>query len=295
MIQLGEARIQTVLEMTLTGRPIAWLGAEPALIEANRHWLAPHFLEEGDLWSLNFQSWVLQFAGKIMVIDPCTGNGRPHSLPVFDRLDTPFIERFCATGVRPEEVDYVFCTHMHHDHCGWNTQLSGGRYVPTFPKARYLFLRREYERWDPNGADYRAVDYNDGVYERSILPVVEAGLAELVMDRHEILPGLNIELAHGHTLGHAMLHLASGGAEGYFSGDVFHHPLQLVAPEIQFGDCDDVAAAIATRCRLVALGLEREALIIPAHLPAPHAGRVRRAGESVMFEALGTPGKAAIS
>ena len=195
-------------------------------------------------------------------------------------------QRFNATGVRPEEVDYVFCTHMHHDHCGWNTQLRGGRYVPTFPNARYLFLRREYERWDPNGANYQAVDYNEGVYQRSILPVVEAGLADLVMERHRILPGLNIEPAPGHTIGHAMLHLVSQAEEAYFSGDVFHHPLQLTDPSIQFGDCDDLAQAIATRQRLIALGLEREALIIPAHLPFPHAGRVSQINGAIMFEAM---------
>jgi glyoxylase-like metal-dependent hydrolase (beta-lactamase superfamily II) len=287
MIRVGAARIRPVLEMAFTGRPIAWLGAEPALIEANRDWLEPHFLQAGDTWSLNFQSWLLEVDGKVVVVDPCTGNGRPHPLPMFDNLDTPFIERFCETGVRPDDVDYVFCTHMHHDHCGWNTQLRGGRWVPTFPNARYLFVRREYERWDPNGAHYRAVDYNAGVYERSILPIVEAGLADLVLDRHRISPSLAIEPAPGHTLGHALLRLGSEAEEACFTGDCFHHPLQLVDPALQFGDCDDVEQATATRRRLAALGLEREALLIPAHLPAPHAGRVRRRDAGgVMFEAL---------
>jgi glyoxylase-like metal-dependent hydrolase (beta-lactamase superfamily II) len=187
--------------------------------------------------------------------------------------------------VRPEEVDVVFCTHMHHDHCGWNTQLRGGRWVPTFPNARYIFLRREYDRWDPNGANHRAVDYNEGVFERSIVPIVEAGLAELVMDAHQIAPGLLVEPAPGHTLGHAVLHLRSGGEEAVFSGDCFHHPLQLVEPAIQFGDCDDLEQAIATRRRIGAFSLERDALVIPAHLPSPHAGRLRRAGERTVFEA----------
>jgi glyoxylase-like metal-dependent hydrolase (beta-lactamase superfamily II) len=286
MIKLGQADIRPVLEMALLRRPIAFLGADPALIEANRSWLAPHFLEEGDTWSLNFQSWILQVDGKVVVVDPCTGNGRPHPIAPFDMLDQPFIERFCATGVRPEDVDYVFCTHMHHDHCGWNTQLRDGRWVPTFPNARYLFVRREYDRWNPNGAGYRAVDYNEGVYERSILPVVEAGLADLVMEQTRVSPSLQIQPAHGHTLGHCMLHLASEEAQGYFTGDVFHHPLQLTVPELQFGDCDDVEQAIATRRRLVDLALEREALIIPAHLPYPHAGRLRRDGEVVSFVGL---------
>jgi glyoxylase-like metal-dependent hydrolase (beta-lactamase superfamily II) len=287
LIKVGAAEIRSALEMQLEGRPIAWLGADPALIEANRDWLAPWFLEDGDTWSLNFRTWILKVDGKVVVVDPCTGNGRPHPLPMFDRLDEPFIERFRATGVAPEDVDYVFCTHMHHDHCGWNTQLRDGRWVPTFPNARYLFVRREYDRWDPNGADYRSVDYNEGVYERSILPIVEAGLADLVMERHRVSPSLEIEPAHGHTLGHAMLRLASEAEEACFSGDCFHHPLQLVDPDLQFGDCDDVGEARATRRRLVALGLERDALIIPAHLPTPHAGRVRRRDDGrILFEAL---------
>lgn len=284
IIKIGEAQIRSALEMTLPDRPIASLGAAPELIEANRDWLVPHFLEADDTWSLEFRSWILQVDGKIVVVDPCTGNGRPHPMPIFDKLETPFLERFCATGVRPEDVTHVFCTHMHHDHCGWNTQLRDGRWVPTFPNARYLFLRREYERWDPNGANYRAVDYNDGVYERSILPIVEAGLADLVTDGHRVSPGLEIEHAPGHTLGHAVLRLVSRGEEACFSGDCCHHPLQLIEPTIQFGDCDDVGQAIATRRRIAALSLERNALVIPAHLPAPHAGWVRRAGDRLVFE-----------
>jgi glyoxylase-like metal-dependent hydrolase (beta-lactamase superfamily II) len=114
--------------------------------------------------------------------------------------------------------------------------------------------------------------------------VVEAGLADLVTARHRITPGLAIEPAHGHTLGHCMLRLGSGDEEAWFTGDAFHHPLQLTCPELQFGDCDDLGQAVETRRGLVARGLERDALMIPAHLPFPHAGRVRRHGDVVSFE-----------
>ena len=284
LLKVGDAEIRSALELALQGRPIAWLGADPALIEANRDWLAPHFLQAGDTWSLEFRTWILRVDDKVVVIDPCTGNGRPHPLAAFDQLDEPFIERFCATGVRPDEVDYVFCTHMHHDHCGWNTRLRDGRWVPTFPKARYLFVRREYDRWDPNGKDYRAVAYNAGVFERSIAPIIEAGLADLVLDRHRISPSLAIEPAPGHTLGHAMLTLARGDEEACFSGDGFHHPLQLIDPAIQFGDCDDRIMATASRRRLAETWLERRTLIIPAHLPWPHAGRLTRRNGRILFK-----------
>ena len=283
LIKVGEAEIRSALEMALTRRPIAYLGADPALIEANRHWLAPYFLEDGDTWSLNFRTWILRIDGKVVVIDPCTGNGRPHPMPMFDMLDQPFIERFRETGVGPEEVDYVFCTHMHHDHCGWNTELRNGRWMPTFPNARYLFTRREFERWDSSRPGFRFVDFNEGVYERSILPVVEAGQADLIGDTHRVLDGVTIESARGHTEGHAMLHLMSGARQALFSGDTFHHPLQLVRPELQFGPADDLDAAIATRRRLVERCAETDALIIPAHLPAPHCLRVKKHDGGFVF------------
>lgn len=287
MFKVGTAQIDTALELELTGRPVAWLGAAPDLIETHRWWMAPHFLQDGDTWSLNFRSWVVRVDDKVVVIDPCNGNGRPNSMPMFDMLDVPFLERFEATGVGVEDVDYVFCTHMHHDHCGWNTMLRGGRWVPTFPKARYLFVKREYERWHPDhAAQFQHLPYNDGIYERSIAPIVEAGLADLVLENHRPTPSLLIEPGRGHTDGHSMLHLSSADEEAMFCGDAFHHPLQLIDHSIKFGDHDDWDAVLQTRRRLVRDSLEREMLLIPAHLPFPHAGRMRECERGLSFEAL---------
>ena len=284
---VGEAQIASALELELTGRPIGLLGADPVLVEANRWWMAPYFLEEGDTWSLNFRAWIVRVDDKIIVIDPCNGNGRPNPVPAFDMLDIPFLERFEATGVRAEDVDFVFCTHLHHDHCGWNTVLRNGRWVPTFPRARYLFVKREYDRWHPDHASrFQHLIYNDGVYDRSIAPIVEAGLADLVLETHTLTPSLRVISGRGHTDGHSMLHLQSGGVEATFSGDAFHHPLQLIEPAIRFGDHDDWDAVIQTRERLVCDSLARAMLLIPAHLPAPHAGRMRRTERGLWFEAL---------
>lgn len=288
MFRVGGAEIDSALELALTGRPIATLGAPDALIEANRWWLEPHFLETGDTWSLNFRSWIVRVDDKVVVIDPCNGNARPHMMPMFDMLDIPFLERFEATGVRVEDVDFVFCTHLHHDHCGWNTMLRGGRRVPTFPNARYLFVRREYERWHPdNAARFRTVPYNEGVFETAIAPVVAAGQADLILDDHRVTPSLRIGPGRGHTDGHSMLHLCCGGEEAMFSGDAFHHPLQLIDHDVMFGDHDDRDAVIATRRALVRASLEREMLLVPAHLPFPHAGRMRSDARGLRFEPIG--------
>ncbi|MGH9204762.1 MAG: MBL fold metallo-hydrolase, partial [Vicinamibacterales bacterium] len=270
-IRLGAAEIRRVEEMQIQ-TPMWVLTQDRALLEANQHWLAPFFLKPDGNWDFNFQSWILIVDSKVFVIDPCTGNGRPHLYPMFENLDAPYLERFAATGIAPEDVDYVFCTHFHHDHCGWCTQLRDGRFVPTFPNARYVYVRREYERWDPRRPDHKPVDYNVGVFERSVLPIMEAGLADLVNDRHRISPSVEIEPAYGHTLGHSILHLASQAKEAYFTGDVFHHPLQMLHPELHLPGCDDLEQAIETRRRVAALCAERDALVIPAHFPKPHAG-----------------------
>jgi len=283
MVILDNAELHRVEELRLRS-PLTLLEADEALIAQHRDWLEPHFMGADDCCDFVFQSWILQLDGRIVLIDPCTGNGRPNVMPPFDRLDVPFIERFEATGVRPDQVDYVFCTHFHHDHCGWNTQLRDGRYVPTFPNARYVFVQREYERWDPRRPGFREVDYNIGVFERSILPVMEAGLAELVGDHHHILPGLQVHPAHGHTAGHSILQLTPPGGQAWFTGDLFHHPLQMIDPALHMPGCDDLAQAIRSRRWLVTRALESHALLIPAHFPEPFIGRLRQTDGITRFE-----------
>lgn len=284
-IKVGDAEILRVEEMSIISS-MEMLTQNQALIESNRHWLTPNFLRADGRRDFVFQSWILLVDGKVIVVDPCTGNGRPHMYPFFNNLDTPYIERFAATGIKPEDVDYVFCTHLHHDHCGWCTQLRDGRFVPTFPNARYLYVKREFERWDTRRPDHCVVDYNVGVFEQSVLPIVEAGLAELVSDRHRISPSVEIEPAYGHTLGHSIMHLVSKTKEAYFTGDVFHHPLQILYPELHLPGCDNLEQAIETRRRIANLCAERNALVIPAHFAKPHAGWVRVKNGTMSFEPL---------
>ena len=271
---VGDAEIRRVEEMVVKV-PLGGLCTEAA-VARHRDWLVPRFMDEDGSAELVMQSWIIAVDGGIVVVDPCVGNDRPSTMPMFDRLKTPYIERFHATGIRPDQVTHVFCTHLHCDHCGWNTELRDGRFVPTFPRARYLFSRREHDRWGPRRAEYPLHDFMEGVFERSVAPVIEAGLAELVEGRHPLSTSLTIEPFYGHTAGQSVLHLASRGEEAYFAGDVFHHPLQLSEPELDIGGADDSAQAAESRLRLAGLCAERDALLIPAHFKAPHMGRVGR-------------------
>ena len=181
-IQIGASAIHRVEEATYK-LPLSMFGTDD-LIDGHWNWLFPKFADAERNWDMVVQSWIAVVDGKVVVVDPCVGNGRSlPDFPMFHQLETPFIERFAATGFRPEDVTHVFCTHLHSDHCGWNTRLRGGRYVPTFPSARYVIARCEYDRWDTGRPDYDPDELhnrlNAGVFETSVRPVVEAGLAEL--------------------------------------------------------------------------------------------------------------------
>ena len=272
VLTIGDVELLRVEELRIPNT-IAYFTQDEALVAAHRHWLAPHFLDAEDRFDLAFQSWIFVADGRVVLVDPCTGNGRPHPVHFFDHLDVPFIEQLAVAGFRPDDVDIVVCTHLHHDHCGWNTQLCDSKWVPTFPNARYIIRQEEFDRWGKDRDRYPVSQYNEGVFERSVQPVVEAGLADLVTGSHRLTPGLVVEPAPGHTLGHQMLHLSSAGRHALFTGDCFHHPIQLVEPSIHFGDVEDPQQTIATRMRLVEFAVERDALLIPAHLPPPHALR----------------------
>jgi glyoxylase-like metal-dependent hydrolase (beta-lactamase superfamily II) len=269
--------------------PLASFGLDDAVIERHWHWLFPRFADADRNWDMVVQSWIAIVDGKVIVVDPCVGNGRSFpTLPMFDNLQTPFIERFTATGITPEDVDYVFCTHLHSDHCGWNTQLRGGRYAPTFPNARYIMVKREFDRWDTRRADYDPDELhnslNAGVFENSVLPVLEAGLADLVPDTYRICESLLIEPAYGHTRGHSCLQLCSAGEEAYFTGDLFHHPIELLHPEIDANTCESYPTTVESRKRLIAKLIDKGALIIPGHFAKPYLGHLRQKDGVVSFE-----------
>jgi glyoxylase-like metal-dependent hydrolase (beta-lactamase superfamily II) len=231
--------------------------------------------------------WLVRVDGLTVLVDPCNGNGRRRQVPFFNDLNLPWLDRLRAAGAAPEEVDIVFCTHLHSDHCGWNTTRVGGRWVPTFPRAEYLFADEEYRRWDP--AAPHANQYNESVFDECVRPVVAAGQARIITPPFVVADSLTVETAPGHTAGHALLRLESRDERAYFTGDAFHHPVQVERPELCLPGCDDPAQAVATRRALVSR-LERErAYLFPAHFAAPHYGRVERqeAGFRFMPAAIG--------
>jgi glyoxylase-like metal-dependent hydrolase (beta-lactamase superfamily II) len=275
---VGRARIVRVEETYgPTYAPIAvFPECTNAILAEHEHWLAPnHFDAATGLIKLSVHSWLLEVGGRKILIDGCCGNNKVKpGRPFWNMLNVPYLERLAAAGARPQEIDFVMCTHLHHDHVGWNTQLSNGRWVPTFPNARYVISKPDFEYYQNLDADPKNHPVEMGTFRECVLPIIEAGRADLVTGPHRLNEHIEIVPAPGHSAGHVVFKLASGGAQAVFIGDVFHHLLQVFYPDWNFPKNSDVAQARASRRMVLADCASSGALTLPCHVGAPFAGHI---------------------
>ena len=258
---------------------------DPEVVRANADLLGPRLIDPttGHL-VFSFHSFVVKTGHHTILIDSCIGNDKERpTRPQWHRFRSSYIADLAQCGVRPEQVDYVMCTHLHWDHVGWNTRLADGKWVPTFPNARYIMARREFGHWQE--VQRRGEDTPHALaFADSVLPVVESGQSLLVDDDYALEDGLWFEGAPGHTPGNVVIHAHSGGERALFVGDVLHHPLQCLKPEWSTRACSDPDLSRTTRMRLVEEHAALGTLVLPAHFPAPTAGWIRRHGAAYRFE-----------
>ncbi|MBN8649472.1 MAG: MBL fold metallo-hydrolase [Caulobacterales bacterium] len=256
-----------------------------SVIEENLDWLVPNFYnQKNHTIDIHIQSWVIETPDHIVLVDACGGNCKPRPFfPSFDMRVTPYLENLAAAGYKPEDIDFVFCTHLHIDHVGWNTRLENGVWVPTFPNAKYLWSEAEYNHANPEFRADTDKKETDEIFFDSVLPIVQAGLSQHVNGVHAITSGLYIEPAPGHSPGHCILRAKSEGETGLFTGDCMHHPLQIIAPKYNSFACEDADMAIITRVKILEECAEHGHLLIPAHFAAPHVGRVIKKGDKFNF------------
>jgi glyoxylase-like metal-dependent hydrolase (beta-lactamase superfamily II) len=244
----------------------------------HEHWLAPnHYDRETGKVKLSVHSWLLQVDGQKILIDACCGNNKSRpTRPFWNMLNTPYLERLASAGARPDEIDMVMCTHLHHDHLGWNTQFRDGKWVPTFPNARYIFSKADFDYFQQLDIDPKTAPAEFGTFRECVLPVVDAGRAELVVGPHRINDLFDIVPAPGHSPGHFMFKLESGGASAAFTGDVFHHLLQVYYPQWNFPKNSNAEQARVSRRMVLEHCASTGALVLPGHVGAPFAGHIEK-------------------
>ncbi|MGY2843535.1 glyoxylase-like metal-dependent hydrolase (beta-lactamase superfamily II) [Bradyrhizobium sp. USDA 4509] len=276
----GDVRVDSITECEFAIEP-GWLlpGVTPEDVAEHEHWLGPSLVEPGtrNLKVLS-HAYLIRTRHHTILFDTCCGNDKERpEMPEWHRLRTPFLQNLARAGVLPEQVDFVMCSHLHADHIGWNTRLHNGEWVPTFPNARYLISKGEFDYWREEIETGRAKSSRTQPFADSILPVVKRGLATFVEDDHAIENEMPDEVRYlplnGHTKHHCGLYLRSRSQDAIFSGDAIHHPIQFARPD-WINPAYDREAALQVIRDLIARCIDTPTKLLTAHFPAPTAGHV---------------------
>ncbi len=255
-------------------------------LDEHRSWLEPTFIDPatGKL-ILNIQSYLLRTPHHNILVDTCVGNHKPRpARPFWNMMQHDRYERgLAAAGVSVDDIDFVMCTHLHVDHVGWNTRLENGRWVPTFPNARYLFSGRELQHWTERSAqDANACPW----IADSVLPIVAARRCDEITSDHVLNDLVRLIPTPGHSIDHFSVHLGKPGADALFTGDMIHSPLQAMIPEMSMMADYDQELAGKTRRAILERFCEEPTLICTAHFPKHPVGHFHRCGTAFSFTAV---------
>jgi len=279
--KVGKVRITKVVELETVGstRFILPLASNEEIRKLP--WLIPHFATEEGRLKMSIHSLVVETPRHRIVVDTGLGNDKQgRNVPTWNNRNDPFLQKLTLAGFPPDSIDTVLCTHLHVDHVGWNTKLVGGKWVPTFANARYLFGRSEYEHW----RDHSVEPAHAAVFNDSVKPIVDAGKAELIASDARLTDEITMIASPGHSPGHMSIHIQSDGEEGLLTGDVAHHPCQMAHLDWSSTADSDPKQSVVARRDLFSRFADKPVLVIGGHYNAGHIKRDRDAFKFIALE-----------
>jgi glyoxylase-like metal-dependent hydrolase (beta-lactamase superfamily II) len=236
----------------------------------------PELFSGPDTWRNHYGCYVLRSQGRTILVD--TGIGSKTTNPgmintLAGGVDGRLIAELQAAGVRPEDVETVFFTHLHPDHVGWNLVQGGANPRATFPRARYVMHQADWEAFKRPEVQ---ASFPFTFWEETLGPLETLGVLELLAGERALTSEITAIPTPGHTPGHMSLALVSGGQRALIMGDVAIHPAQVTEPS--WSVLFDMDQALAARVRQQFLDrVEAEgATLVACHFPAPGFGRLVR-------------------
>jgi glyoxylase-like metal-dependent hydrolase (beta-lactamase superfamily II) len=283
---VGDLTIHRIVEQETTFMPALELLPDltPELLAENAGWLQnARAIDDNGVFILCFQSYVIETPHHTILVDSCIGNDkqRPTRPNWHLKADDSYMRALAAAGFSVGDIDFVMCTHLHPDHVGWNTRLENGRWLPTFPNARYVFGRPEFDHWTAQNAKAEVPAFAD-----SVLPIVDAGKADIVRSDYVIGDHVRILPTPGHTPGHVAFTFGRGKDDAVLCGDLMHSPIQTHYPELSAKFDADPKQAAATRRGFLERYCDTDTLCCTAHFPSPSTGKIRRRGNGFSSEVV---------
>src|SRR5215469_15304496 len=283
----GDLTIHRIIEQEVPFFPALELLPDltPDRLAENRDWMKKiRAIDDNDVLILCFQSYIIKTPHHTILIDSCIGNDkqRPGRPNWHEKKDDSYMSALKAAGLTVNDIDYVMCTHLHVDHVGWNTRLENGRWVPTFPKAKYVMADRELAYWTQ-----KEKDGPSGVpwITDSVLPIVEAKRAQIVKSDFTLNESIQFIPTPGHTIDHYSVLVGQPGHDALITGDMIHSPIQGKYPELGMRADYDSRQAGQTRRKVFERFCDTSTVMCVVHFPSPSTGRVRRWDNGYKFVA----------
>jgi glyoxylase-like metal-dependent hydrolase (beta-lactamase superfamily II) len=197
--------------------------------------------------------------GKTVLIETGIGHKLPEKLARIYDAKAQLLNSLASAKVKPEEIDIVINSHLHFDHCGWNTRREGSDIVPTFPNARYFVQRGE---WEHACAQYERdrISYISDNYD----PLVKTGQMQLLEGAGQIMPGISVRLYPGHTRNMMAIMLESGGKKACYISDLIPTSMHLDLTWVMAYDLYPLET-IENRKRFYSRALPEKWLVIFTH------------------------------
>ena len=231
--------------------------------------------DENNLLLMGLNTVVVRTGDAVVLIETGVGNKQSAKMRQIQGNQELLLDSLAAAGVDVGKVTHVINTHLHFDHCGWNTTLHpDGTVTPTFPNAKYFAHAGEVAHGHLQ-LERDAVSYISANYD----PLVESGQMTLLSDEAiaanpEIVPGVWVEVFAGHTANMLGVHLESGGEHACYIGDLYPTTHHLDATWVMGYDLDPLTC-IANRKKFLARAIEGDWLVLFTHDHAVPAARIR--------------------
>jgi len=164
---------------------------------------------------VGLNSVVVRTGQHTVLIETGIGNKLPERLIKIFGQPAKLLDNLNAVGISPEDIDVVINSHLHFDHCGWNTMIKDGRIVPTFPKAKYYAPEGEWQHGRLQ-LERDAISYMSENYD----PLIKTGRMELLQGDQQIVPGISVRVFPGHTLHMQAVIIQSGSQTACYISDL---------------------------------------------------------------------------
>jgi glyoxylase-like metal-dependent hydrolase (beta-lactamase superfamily II) len=232
--------------------------------------------DEKNRIAVGMNSLLVRTGTHTVLIETGMGNKLGEKMTEIYCPKSQLLDNLSAGGVAPEDVDTVINTHLHFDHCGWNTVRKNGRVVPTFPKATYYAQEGEWQH-GRRQLERDRVSYISENYD----PLVESGQMQLLRGDREIVPGISVQVFPGHTRNMQAIMIQSGSKKACYISDLIPTTAHLDLTWVMAYDLFPLET-IESRKRFYQAAIPEKWLVVFTHDPTTPWAYVEREGNKLI-------------